>query len=52
MPDCQKYFVVDGPPPFLLAELQNSALNLMCGGRAGGRAEVNNWFPDCKSNTF
>ena len=33
---------------YFLAELQNSALNLMCGGLAG----VNNWFPDCKSDTF
>ena len=32
----------------ILAELQNSALNLMCDGRVG----VNNWFPDCKSDTF
>ena len=28
--------------------MQNSALNLMCGGWTG----VNNWFPDCKSDTY
>ena len=33
---------------YLLAELQNLALNPMCSGRAG----VNNWFPDHKSDTF
>ena len=36
-----------------LAELQNSALNLICGEQAGGwQAGVNNLVPDCKSHTF